>query len=82
MSRGSRSQSNSGKKNDTGYLRRNEKRRSDKDPEYRGSAIIDDVEYWVAGWINDDNGDKYMTCRFTMKEERRPKDDFDDDIPF
>lgn len=78
------------------YLRRNEDRKTDSHPEYKGSGMVDGTEHWLAAWVNTDNesGKKYFTIKFTPKEQQKPKvapksrepgeDDvpFDDDIPF
>jgi hypothetical protein len=72
-------------------------REGKKDPEYKGSATIGGVEYWVSSWINTSKaGEKYMSMAFKAKEQQAapaPKaeelkapadtDPFhDDDIPF
>lgn len=72
-------------------------REGKKDPEYKGSATIGGVEYWVSSWINTSKaGEKYMALNFKAKdaqpapapkaEELKAPADTDpfhsDDIPF
>ena len=70
-------------------------REGKKDPEYKGSATIGGVEYWVSSWINTSKaGEKYMSMNFKAKEQQAapaaPANvpvpaaalEFDDEIPF
>lgn len=69
-------------------------REGKKDPEYKGSATIGGVEYWVSSWINTSKaGEKYMSMNFKPKEQQAapapanvPQPaaalEFDDEIPF
>lgn len=78
-----------------GALFKNKNMRPDKkDPEYKGSATIGGVEYWVSSWINKSKaGEKYMSLNFKAKDEQsaapakaappKPAElEFDDAIPF
>ena len=70
----------------SGILRRNDRRKTDKHPEFTGSAEVDDQEYWLAAWVNEKDGRKYFKLSFTKKDEyaQAPSDDGlqDGDIPF
>lgn len=74
----------------SGALFRNEEKTEETHSDYKGSAKINDVEYWVNGWINTAKrtGKKYMSIRFTLKETTPrspvpgPNEDFDNDMPF
>ena len=83
--------------NNSGVLFKNDdKREGKKDPEYRGSAVVDHVNYWLSVWVNTSkDGRKYMSVKFKPKDEKATRDpgaapapaqaaaDFDDsDIPF
>lgn len=77
-----------------GVLFKNDRKEKDTDPDYKGTANTDGVEYWLNAWINESqkDGRKYMALRFTIKEQQPPRDrggeperkkpDFDDSIPF
>jgi hypothetical protein len=83
-------------KPNTGILSRNEKMREGKqDAEFTGSALIDGVEYWLNGWVNEfksgpNQGKKYFSIKFNPKQQQSggssqqsrqaPPDDVD--IPF
>jgi uncharacterized protein (DUF736 family) len=79
----------------SGALFRNDKKETDKHPDYRGSAVIDGVEMWVSSWINTSaKGTKYMSLSFQRKDEVHNQgmqqaqaaaapDNFpDEDVPF
>jgi len=54
-----------------GALFKNDRKRNDKDPSYKGQCQVDGTEYWLAAWVQKDrNGDSYMSLSFTEKEER------------
>jgi len=55
-----------------GVLFRNEKRESEKHPNYKGSITIQGIEYWLSAWINEkkDGSGKYMSLKAQPKEER------------
>lgn len=74
---------------------KNKDKKTDRHPDYKGSAIINNVRYWVAIWISvsDKTGEKYLSTSYTKKdnqdEVKKPVDkkpdkpaDIDDDIPF
>jgi uncharacterized protein (DUF736 family) len=75
----------------TGALFKNDKKESDKHPDYRGTITIAGVEYWQSAWISKSkSGATYMSQKFTPKDEAKsaPKpaasqpDPFDAEIPF
>ncbi len=80
--------------NFTGVLFRNDdKREGKKDPDYKGSAEVCGVQYWLAAWINakKSDGTKFMSLKFTAKvaKDEAPKaspvsdPEFDDlEVPF
>ena len=82
-------------KENSGSVFKNERKEQPNHPDYRGSALVGGVEYWVSGWIKDGQKGKWMSLALTPKdggfdssprrEERKPKptfDDLGDDIPF
>jgi hypothetical protein len=57
-------------KPNTGSLFVNDRREKDTQPNARGSALIDGVEYWVSAWTNTTAaGDKYQSLKFQRKDE-------------
>jgi uncharacterized protein (DUF736 family) len=80
-------------KDNDGVLFPNKERRGEKDPNARGSGIVNGQEVWIAAWTNTSkSGDKYQSLKFTPKNENntrsppksapKPEADFGDDIPF
>lgn len=62
--------------NNTGRLFKNDRKQSDKHPDYKGDAKIDGVEMWVSAWVkevqNGDNaGKKFFSMSFQPKDEQR-----------
>jgi len=82
--------------NNTGALFKNDKKETDRHPDYTGSCEVNGVEMWMSAWIKESKaGKKFMSFAFNPKEEQkqtsqsRPTpppapeaDGFDDDIPF
>lgn len=75
-----------------GVLFKNDEKEEDTHPDYRGSATIDGVDFFLDAWINTaESGRRYMGLRFKKKEKQSSKPaaktaprgrDADDDIPF
>jgi len=77
--------------NNTGALFKNDKKESDRHPDYSGSCEVNGEQMWMAAWIKTSkNGKKFMSFAFNPKVEKAetPKPaavsgiDEDDDIPF
>ena len=75
-------------KNNSGTLYENKNKKTDKHPDYKGTAIVDGVNKNLAVWINtSQKGEKYMSIRI---QDPQPKTGFDtikddqsgEDIPF
>ena len=76
-----------------GVLFKNEKRGNEKAPDYRGSAVIDNIDLNISAWIrrSTKTGDAFMSLKFEQKQAARPKtmaeknpEQFkdDEDLPF
>ena len=57
-----------------GSLFKNNNRKNEQHPLYRGSALIGGQEYWISAWINEVRsgpkaGEKYMSLKLDMKKE-------------
>ena len=78
--------------NNSGALFKNNKEGNESRPDYRGSAEVEHVQFWVSAWIKEGkkDGKKFMSLRFEAKNNLKNTDaslpslkpDFDDDIPF
>lgn len=74
-----------------GALFKNDKKESDKHPDYKGSINVGGVDYWIASWIKTSGkGTKYMSLSVEPKEtapakaapKKQAARDDDQDIPF
>ncbi len=57
------------KRDNTGFLSRNKKCEHDRQPEFRGSCVVDGVEYWLSGWVKQGDDGKFFSLAFTRKEK-------------
>ena len=53
----------------TGVLFKNDKDGNEKRPDYKGSAEIEGVQYWVSAWIRDGAKGKFMSMKYEAKEK-------------
>ena len=73
----------------SGSIFKNQRKDGASQPDYRGDAKIDGVDYWLSGWIKETRaGDKFLSLAFTAKDggfskpdAAKPPVDFGD-IPF
>lgn len=76
------------KKDDTGALFKNDRKEKETHPDYKGDALIDGTEMWIAAWIKQGKNGKFMSLSFTPKDEQKAAApapsvmDMPDDIPF
>lgn len=74
----------------SGALFRNDRKETDKHPDYRGELNVGGVEYWVSAWLKTSGkGTKFMSLAVTPKDDKPAKpakkptfDDADQDVPF
>jgi uncharacterized protein (DUF736 family) len=70
-----------------GALFKNDKKESDRHPDYRGSLNVNGEEFWISAWLKESKaGTKYMSLSVTAKDEQRAApavaETLDDDVPF
>ena len=77
------------KRDNTGVLFKNDRKESEKHPDYKGSLIVGGQDYWLSAWIKEGKGGKFMGLALSPKEpqekpsERSKSTGFDDEeIPF
>ena len=71
----------------SGALFRNDKKASEKHPDYRGDINVGGKDFWVSAWVKTSKkGTKFMSLSVTEKESVQKvapvADDFDEDLPF
>ena len=52
-----------------GVLFKNDRKENDRQPDYKGSCQVGNVEYWMSAWIKDGRNGKFMSFAFTPKQE-------------
>jgi len=75
-----------------GVLFRNDKKESEKHPDFTGSIDVGGVDHYLSGWIKESKqGKKFFSLSVKAKQETAQKavqaakqvvEDFDDDLPF
>lgn len=84
------------RKDGDGVLFKNDDRKNDRAPNYRGNILINGQEYWLSGWLKESkSGDKYMSLSAQPKQaqyhhgaaknppaQRSNEPDLNDDIPW
>ena len=80
------------KRDNSGALFKNDRKTTDNQPDYSGSALIGGVDMWISAWIKKGNGKTFMSLAFKPKDDSaptkatkitKPDNDLDDDeIPF
>lgn len=78
--------------NNRGSIWKNDKKETDKHPDFTGSLNVDGVEYWVSAWKRKpDQSDKAPALSFSIKAKedapskpasKQPIDEIDSDLPF
>jgi hypothetical protein len=55
---------------DRGSLFKNDKQKSDRDPDYTGHINVGGAEYWLSAWVNTaKSGMKYMSLGVRSKDQ-------------
>jgi uncharacterized protein (DUF736 family) len=78
-----------------GALFKNDRKESEKHPDYKGSINVAGHDYWLSAWLKESkDGKKYMSLSVQIKDgkpapvaatpapRKSLKDDLDDFIPF
>jgi len=62
-------------KPNSGTLFANDRKEKESDPNAKGTALIDGVEYWISNWTNiTKDGKKYMKLPFSVKTPKFVED--------
>lgn len=75
----------------SGSIRKNDRKEKETHADYKGQANVGGVEYWISAWVKKSEDGSWLSLAFDAKEKReekpaapktKPADDFADDIPF
>ena len=76
------------KKDNSGVLFKNDKKDTEKHPDYKGNIMVDGQEYWLSAWIKEGKMGKFMGLAVSPRDAQPPaskplpKNLDDDSIPF
>jgi hypothetical protein len=72
----------------SGVLFKNDRKESEKHPDYKGYLTVNNQEFWLSAWIKEGKTGKYMGLAISPKEDYQPKQApkkasiADEDLPF
>ena len=53
-----------------GVLFKNDRKESDRHPEYKGSINVDGQEFWLSAWVKDGKSGKFMSLSIQPKNDQ------------
>jgi hypothetical protein len=53
-----------------GVLFKNDRKESDRHPEYKGSINVNGEEFWLSSWVKDGKNGKFMSLSITPKNDQ------------
>jgi uncharacterized protein (DUF736 family) len=66
-----------------GALFKNERRKTDKHPDYTGEIDVEGVAYRLAGWVRESKkGRKFLSLAITPLDDQPRRAEQEDEIPF
>ena len=74
-------------RDNSGSLFKNDKRTDEKNPHYKGSAMVNGEEFWLSAWMKEGkSGVKFMSLALKPKDEgaatSKKEADDEDGMPF
>jgi hypothetical protein len=77
-------------RDNSGTLFKNDRRTSDKHPEYKGEGVVNGVPVWISAWVKEGAKGKFFSMAFQPKDEQKQQpqkssyqpEAAGDDVPF
>lgn len=78
-------------RDNSGSLFKNEKKTKETHPDYKGSAMVDGVEFWLSAWMKTGKNGRFMSLALERKDANRTtsskapareEEVSEDDMPF
>ena len=60
------------KMNNSGVLFKNDKKDTEKHPDYKGNIMVDGQEYWLSAWIKTGKTGKFMGLAVSPRDAQPP----------
>ena len=60
------------KMNNSGVLFKNDKKDTEKHPDYKGNIMVDGNEYWLSAWIKEGKTGKFMGLAVSPRDAQPP----------
>jgi hypothetical protein len=71
-----------------GSLFKNDEKKTEKHPDYRGDCMIDGKKFWLSAWIKTGKNGKFMSLALQPKEDKQGRrqggkqEEDGDSVPF
>ena len=60
------------KRDNSGVLFKNDKKDTEKHPDYKGNIMVDGQEYWLSAWIKEGKTGKFMGLAVSPRDAQPP----------